>query len=66
MMMENTQITCIDTGVSVNASILTKTSKSLRVAIENTNIPISLHKNTPNDRYYKGSFKGMEFISTGN
>jgi len=63
--MNRTTITCTDTDVAHGADILEKSDKRMKVAIEGTNVAISLFKNDPNDKVYVGNFGGLEFTSTG-
>jgi len=63
--MDKTTVTCTDTGVSHGADILEQSDRRLKVAIEGTEVAITLFKQNPNDRIYVGNFTGLEFTSTG-
>lgn len=63
--MDRTTITCTDTDQIMDADVLDKTSRRLKVAVDGSNMCITLTKNDPNDRYYIGTAAGYEFTSTG-
>jgi len=63
--MDKTTVTCTDTGVSHGADVLEQSDRRLKVAIEGTEVAITLFKQNPNDRIYVGNFTGLEFTSTG-
>jgi len=63
--MDKTTITCTDTGVSHGADILEESDRRLKVAIEGTQVAITLSKQNPNDKVYVGRYSGLEFTSTG-
>ena len=64
--MDRTLVTCTETDNVVEADILNKSSRYLKVVIDGSNEPIELYKDTPNARIYVGYLFGMEFTSEGN
>lgn len=63
--MDRTEVTCTDTGNTVGADILDRSSRRLKVAVDGTQTSLTMSKNDPNDRLYIGSMAGFEFTSTG-
>ena len=63
--MDQTTITCTDTGIEHSADILSKHGRYMKVAIEGTDVTIKLTKSAPTDQHYVGRNSGLEFISTG-
>lgn len=63
--MDRTTITCTDTGNTVGADILDRSSRRLKVAVDGTQTSLTLTKNDPYDRLYIGTMAGFEFTSTG-
>lgn len=64
--MEKTTIKNIETGISKECDIIYKNKSRLELVIEGTTIKLTLIKDNPLDKYYKGKFSNMEFISLGN
>lgn len=63
--MDKTEVTCTDTDQVMGADVLDKSSRRLKVAVDGSNMSITLTKKDPHDRYYIGSAAGFEFTSTG-
>ena len=63
--MGRTTITCTDTDQVMGADVLDKTGRRLKVAVDGSNMSITLTKKDPHDRYYIGTAAGYEFTSTG-
>ena len=61
--MLKTTIKNTETAVEKKCDILKKNDRYLEIVIENTTIKIILKKH---NNVYIGSYKGMDFISTGN
>jgi len=61
--MKKTTIKNIETGITKKCDILRKNDKILEVIIEDTTIKIFLKKK---NNSYIGSFRDMEFESSGN
>ena len=61
--MRKTTITNLETNIEKKCDILKKNDKVLEVVIENTTIKLTLFKK---NSLYVGSFKDLEFISSGN
>lgn len=62
--MEKVKITCSQTGVTVGADVLNRSDRSMRVALDGTNITLNLSrvdKSTP----YVGNHVGLEFTCNG-
>jgi len=49
----------------MDADVLDKTSRRLKVAVDGSDMSITLTKKDPHDRYYIGTAAGYEFTSTG-
>lgn len=64
-MFEKTTVTCTDTDKTVGADILAKSDRQLKVALDETDITITLFKQTPTQRLYVGKKLGLEFTSAG-
>lgn len=64
--MDRTEVTCIDSDITVEADVLDKNDRYLKVAMDGTTTAIELYKNTPTARVYVGYMFGMEFTSEGN
>ena len=64
-MMNRTTVTCTDSENIVEADILDKSDRYLKVVIDGSNEPIELYKDTPTARVYVGYLFGMEFTSEG-
>jgi hypothetical protein len=60
--MQKTSIKNIETGISKPCDILKKNNQFLEVVLEGTTIKILLKKK---NHLYLGSYKNMEFVSTG-
>lgn len=63
--MKRTTVTCTDTDGSVGADILSRSDRTLKVALDGTSLTLVLKKRDPSHRYYVGSRNGLEFTSTG-
>ncbi len=63
--MDKTTVTSTDSDLTVEADILNKSDRHLKVVIDGSNEPIDLYKDTPSARIYVGYLFGMEFTSTG-
>lgn len=63
--MDRTTVTCIDSDITVEADVLDKSDRYLKVAMDGTTTAIELYKDTPNARIYIGYMFGMEFTSEG-
>ena len=63
--MERTTIINTETEVSAGADILSKSDRVLKVALDGTEIPLTLHKSSPHAAVYVGHLHSMEFTSTG-
>jgi hypothetical protein len=57
-------VSSTDTGKTMKADILQRSDKSLRVALQGTNVVLTLTRNDVN-RPYVGNRAGMEFTSNG-
>lgn len=64
--MDQTTVTCTDTGTVCGADILSKSDRRIQVALHDTDLTLVLMKDTPSSRLYMGSKSGLEFTSTGN
>lgn len=65
MPLPKTNVTCTESGVTVNADILAMTARYLKVVIELTESTVDMHKNAPSDAVFVGNSFGLEFTSTG-
>lgn len=63
--MDRTKVTCIDTGTTIGADILSRTDRRLEVAVDGTAFKLKLSKRTPSDKLYVGHMSALEFTSTG-
>ncbi len=61
--MKKITIKNIETGISKKCDVLKKNDQFLEVVIVDTTIKILLKKNK---NYYIGSYRDMQFISSGN
>lgn len=57
-------VKCSETGKSVDADIMSKSDKSIRVALQGTNIVLNMRRDDTR-RPYVGSAAGMEFTTFG-
>lgn len=57
-------VNCSDNGKTVEADILKKSEKSIRVALQGTNIVLNMTR-TDTRRPYVGHAAGMEFTTNG-
>lgn len=57
-------ISCLETGKSVKADILSQSDKSIRVALQGTDIVLNMSRSDTR-KPYVGSRLGMEFTTNG-
>lgn len=62
--MEQVKITSTETNKSVQADVLQRSDKSMRVALQGTTIVINLFR-TDTRRPYVGHMNGREYTSAG-
>ena len=61
------KVTCSNTGTTVDADVIHKTQRNIKVALGtgNSSFTLILSKEQPNSKYYVGNKFGMEFTTTG-
>lgn len=62
--LETCSVSCSETGKSQKADVLKKSDKSIRVALQGTNIVMNLNR-TDLKRPYVGNLHGLEFTTFG-
>jgi hypothetical protein len=62
--MEVVDITCTSNGNTLKADVLTRSTRSMRVAIQGTNLTLNLSRVDQN-ALYSGHASGLEFTSKG-
>ena len=65
-MTQRTTVTRTDNDSIVGADVLEKSDRRLKVALDGTQITLTLRKDTPQKAVYVGSLHGLKFTSTGN
>ena len=62
--MEKVKVTCTQTNVTLGADVLRRSDKSMRVALDGTQLTLNLNRTDARDPY-KGNHAGLEFTSRG-